>query len=449
MTPKYQVGGLSSGIDTMSIIDQFVSIQKIPIQKVQQRQALARNQISVIGDLANRVNALANAAKELSTNGVRATNITSSTSTFSATSDSAALPGSYDITVQSMAKAAKAMSGSFSSQWSAVSGADLNFSISGKTYDISIADGTSLGDVVKQINASGAPVNASIINSGAGSYLSIVNRETGYSGNDASEGLQITSTPTGSGGTDLNLNVYEQASNAVISIDGQITVERQTNTMSDVLPGVSLTLKNTGGPETLSLAADTAATTARMQSFVNAVKNVNDRIDAITANTPENEAVLAGDSTLRGLKEQIKRVVTKTISNAGTLSNLGDIGLSHDRYGALRLDTAKFQKALNADPNGVNALFSDATTGVYSALQTIADNATKPNTGILTIRSSSLNNKVKAYDKQIERMNKSAESYRTQLTQQFSAMETIMSKLKATGNYLTQQQNQLAAAGKN
>jgi len=451
MTPKYQVGGLASGIDTMSIIDQFVALQQQPIKKVQQRQSDTKTQISVLGSLASKLSALESAAKELSTNGLRATKISSTNSSFSVTSDTSALPGSYSIEVVSTARAAKAKSQQFASATAQVAGGTLGLSIQGTAYSIAIDDGTSLSDVAKKINASGAPINASIINTSTGSFLSLVNRNTGYQpGQPASSALEITETTTGSTGQPLAAAIYEAADNAQIVIDGQadLTVERADNTFSNVLPGVTITAKTAAAAETLAIASDEAASQARMQTFISGVKTVTDYIDAAMTNTKEKKGPLAGDSSLRSIKNSIGRLVSQTVSGAGAYSSLSDLGLTHDRYGALSFDSLKFNKALSNDPTSANALFPATTSGIYASVQSIVKQATDSTNGTLVTRQSSLNKTIKRYDDQIENMQRSADNYRAQLTQQFSSMESVMSKLKATGNFLTQQEK-AASAGKN
>jgi len=225
-------------------------------------------------------------------------------------------------------------------------------------------------------------------------------------------------------------------------------MESATNTITGAVPGVTLTLKAVGAPEDLEIAVDQAGSASRLKAFVDAIKNVNDRIDALTSNTTTSEGVLAADSSLRSIKEQIKRVITKTVEGSSTIKNLGDIGLSHTMYGSLTVDYTKFQKALAADPIAVNNLFSQATTGISAAIKPIVENATKASTGTLRTRQDSLNKTIRRYDEQIDRMNKSAENYRNQLTQQFSAMESTMSSMKAMSNYLSQQQAALAAGKK-
>ena len=55
MDSTFRAGGLASGLDTNSIIDQLVSIESTPLSLLRKRQTGIRTQISTLGDLASRL----------------------------------------------------------------------------------------------------------------------------------------------------------------------------------------------------------------------------------------------------------------------------------------------------------------------------------------------------------------------------------------------------------
>jgi len=169
----YQAGGLASGLDTLSIVDQFVQLQQIPIKRIQARKATVQTQISKIGDIASKVSLLASSASTLGTSGVSSTTVTSTHTSFSASADPAAAAGQYTVQVDSIARNAKFRSGAFTSSSSTVGPGTLGFSVDGTAYSLTVDSGTTLAGLASQINGLGAPISASLINAGTGTYLNI------------------------------------------------------------------------------------------------------------------------------------------------------------------------------------------------------------------------------------------------------------------------------------
>jgi len=430
----YQAGGLASGLDTLSIVDQFVQLQQIPIKRIQARKATVQTQISKIGDIASKVSLLASSASTLGTSGVSSTTVTSTHTSFSASADPAAAAGQYTVQVDSIARNAKFRSGAFTSSSSTVGPGTLGFSVDGTAYSLTVDSGTTLAGLASQINGLGAPISASLINAGTGTYLNIETTQTGYvPGSTADSALTITD------GAGLGLASVQTAQNAKVYIDG-LAVERRTNTFSDAIDNVTITAKAAGTSETLVVANDTAAATKRIQGFVDLYSDLVDTIQTLTSNTPTNKGALAGDSTVRDLLSTLGRLTTTTVPGlSGGLSTLADIGVTHSKTGAVQFDSAKLVKALQADSANVNKFFSQADTGMSAIVKSLTDRATAAETGTLSIRKSGLTTISTNYDKQVERMNRSVEAYRKQLESQFTSMETTVSGLKKIGDYLTQQ----------
>jgi flagellar hook-associated protein 2 len=66
-----------------------------------------------------------------------------------------------------------------------------------------------------------------------------------------------------------------------------------------------------------------------------------------------------------------------------------------------------------------------------------AEQMTKANTGLLSIRQKSFSEGIKRMDERITRLESSVESFRLRLVKQFSALEQSMSKLKAQNANMT------------
>jgi flagellar hook-associated protein 2 len=86
----------------------------------------------------------------------------------------------------------------------------------------------------------------------------------------------------------------------------------------------------------------------------------------------------------------------------------------------------------------VNSIFADATGGVAAALKTLNTNYTSTN-GILAARKTGIQSRIDRMDDEIVSLEARITKRRELLIAQFTAMETIVSKLKSTGDFLSRQ----------
>jgi len=446
-TPLFQVGGLASGLDTQSIIDGLTKIEQQPLDTLRTQQTDFKTQISVIGQLAGKIQALQSAAQALSTNGAVGTKATTVNTDFTATPSAQTQAGSYQVSVQSMATAAQSRTAGFTPDAvgnTMVKGGTLTMTIQGKTYDpITITDGESLADVAGAIRGLGAPVSAVVLNNGSQQFLSVTDLDTGFTGADNSTALQIAENSTGTQGQSLGFaQVGSGATNALVTVDG-LQFTRQSNTIADAIPGTTLTLKGkTNTTETLSVANDSATTALNLQNFVNAYNDIVNFISSqqtqVTSGT-DRDATLAGNSTLRSLTSDMQNMMT-SIVGSGTIRTLADIGLKTNfQDGTLTVDSGRLGTALAANPQAINQIFSDPTSGIGQAMQTLSDRYTNVVDGLFTNSSKTLSTRIKQMDNQADQMQARVDAFKANLTAQFTAMEQIVSQLKTTGNFLTQQ----------
>jgi len=448
--------GLISGIDTASIVDQLVSLESRPISLLRSRQSALKSQVSALGDIVSKLSALETAAKGLATDGVLAAKVSSSNDAFSATPGTGALDGRYGVRVDQLARAAKWRSGAFATSTSPVAGGTLALKVAGTDYGpLTIAAGTSLADVAFQIRQSGAPLSAQVLTGKDGAYLSVTARDTGYAGTDASAALALTFTPSGAGGgTEPAFAEVEGARNALFSVDG-LAFERQTNTVTDAITGVTLTLKKgailpatTGTVEDLVLSTDVDASKAKLQKFVEAYNGVMSLVQrqlAVTKST-DRGSTLAGDSSIRSLQKSLQQLLVTVVPDLPGVKSLADVGVKTARDGSLTIDGTAFSAALARDPSAIDTLFSKATTGLGAVVSSMVQAQIASGTGILTARQTGLSKTVTQMDDQAAAMQRRVEAFRTNLQRQFSAMETTLSNLKSTGSYLTAQLNSLSSS---
>ncbi len=440
--------GLISGIDTASIVDQLVSLESRPISLLKSRQSAIKSQISALGDIVSRLSALETAAKSLASDGVLAAKTTSTNDAFTATPGQGALAGRYSVRVDQLARAAKWRSGAFTGADATVAGGDLTLAVGTDSFKITIAAGTTLADVAFQIRQSGAPVSAQVLTGKDGAYLSVTTRDTGYTGTDPKAALDVTWAASGAGGgQEPGLAQVEAAQNALFTIDG-LDFERRTNTVADAIAGVSLTLKKgaiapalTGTAEDLVLSTDSDATKAKLQKFVEAYNGVMSLVQrqlAVTKDT-DRRSTLAGDSTVRSLQHSLQGLLVTEVPGLPSVRTLADVGVKTGRDGSLSIDATSFASALARDPSAIDGLFSKATTGLGQVVSDFVQGQIKATTGVLTARQTGLNKTVTSMDAQMAAMQLRVDGFRANLQRQFTAMESTLSNIKSTGQFLTAQ----------
>ena len=444
MSPIFTSTGIASGIDWGPMVDQLVTLESAPITALQQRQASYRNQISDLGTITSALASLKSAASGLGASGVLSVAATSANTAFTATPGTGASAGHYSVEVTSLASAAKARSNPYASAVAQVAGSTLTLTIQGVAYDaILVPDGAKLSDVAAAINGAGLPVNAAVLSDGTNSYLSVSARDTGFPiAGTVDDALRIDVLTTGITGTALSVNITTPALNAGFMVDG-LAYTRTTNTVSDAIPGTTLTLKSKsppGLPEDLVLDYDQAGTGSNIQKFVDAYNGVMKILQSELAVTKDSDrtTTLAGDSTVRTLQADLQHVVVSLVPG-GTFSTLAHIGISTHRDGSLSLDQTALTRALARDPTAVNRLFSDPTSGIGQVVKKLTDVYTNSATGLLTTRTSSLNGSVRSIDNEIDRMQLRIDNYKQTLIAEFTAMEAYQSQWKNIGKYLTSQ----------
>jgi len=440
MAATFSVGGLASGLDTNSLIDKLVQLESQPLTDIQNRQAGIQSQLSTIGQIVSKLQALSTASADLKNNGALVTKVASSNDSFTATPGSSATAGRYSVQVESLAQASKWRSVGFASGETLVGGT-LQLEVQGTTYDpISIADGTSLEDAAFAIRQSGAPVSAVVLNDGTHRYLSITALDTGYSPTGApSDALTVTFTPGAGSGKDPGFAEKQAAVNAVVNVDG-ISFTRQSNTVTDAIPGTTLTLESMGAAEDLVIGSDADGTQARLQKFVSAYNDVQKVIQAQLSPGPgtDRSSTLAGDGTIRNLQAKLASLITTSVG-AGGIRTLADLGVKTERDGTLSVDSTILSNAVARNGSAVNALFATASTGLGDLVDGLVTSETRIGDGLLTIRQDGLNASIKQLGAQAAAVQLRIDSFRQRLVDQFTAMESTVSNLKSIGSFLTAQ----------
>ncbi|KRE84885.1 flagellar hook protein [Rhodanobacter sp. Soil772] len=445
--------GVGSGLDVATLVSQLVAAKKAPQQnQITDQATTANTQLSALGQINAALSALQSAMASISDGSAfSARNVTSSdTDVLNATATGTAVAGSYKIEVTQLASALKASSGAFTDSSTQIGTGTLTITVGGQAMNLSI-DGSngSLASIRDAINkASDNPgVSATIVNGTDGAHLVLSGTRTG-----AANGFTVSSSGGDGGLAALNydasassgnsLTVINAASDALYTIDG-LAANSAGNSISTASDGLTLNL-STLGTSTVSVADDPSKATSALSNLVNTYNSFVGIYQNLTKYdvTSKTAGAMIGDATLNGINSTLSRIIGGSANGA----SLSSIGISLQVDGTLKLDNDKLSAALGDGGKQVGALFG-GTNGFSAQLgaqltQWVGDD------GVLAGRTDSISQQLKDLGDQQTALNTRMDSLTARYQAQFSALDTLMSKLNSTSSYLQQQFDALTNANK-
>jgi len=235
--------------------------------------------------------------------------------------------------------------------------------------NISVGSGT-LSDVVNAINSANAGVTASAVKVGENQYrLQVSSKTTGEAGR-----FSIDPSVFAAFGGPVALDAGNDALLTVGEGTGAYQIASSSNTVSDVLSGVTLELKSTSTtPVTVSVSADVAGLTEKVQKLVEAANGVLNEIKTRTAyNVTEKQgSSLTGDATVRRIQNAVVEALTGSIASS-TLGSVGLVGVSFSKEGVFTFDKTKFADKYAEDPVAVAGLFQAGGTSTDTRVSFIS-----------------------------------------------------------------------------
>ncbi|NMG76394.1 flagellar filament capping protein FliD [Aromatoleum diolicum] len=455
--------GVGSGLDIRSIISQLMAVERQPLARLESQQTSFQARLSAYGQVKSALSKLQDAAKALTTStNFSATKASIADATvLSATSSASATPGVYSIQVDKLAYAQRVASSAITEP--TVGAGDLTITFG--SYDaggaftpdgsgaktVTLAAGSTLAELRDAINAAKTGVTARVINNGTVDQLVISGDASGaakafqISGSGGLAGFSFDAgNPGGS-----TLGSIQAAQDASLTIDG-IAVTRSSNTLTDVIDGVTLNLtKGMGAATTITVARNDEVAKTAINDFVAAYNEVNKLLRDQSAYNAETKkaGTLNGDSAIRSIRNQVRDVFRDPLTGLTGATALSDIGLSFKADGSLSIDDTKLTAALADPTKNVAELFGGNGT-ISGYAKTLGDTLTSmlESDGLLTSRTDGINRSIKALDARKEALEFRLERIEARYTAQFTALDTMMASMTQTGNFLTQQLANLPGA---
>jgi flagellar hook-associated protein 2 len=289
------------------------------------------------------------------------------------------------------------------------------------TYHLDLTGNNNLTGLMNAINGAGAPGVSASITGSAGSYsLSL----TGAPGT-----LQLNDLPSR---VDLISNT-NQGSNAVFTLNDTINITRSTNTVNDVISGLSFTLqKQTTGTAsvTLALATDRTQLSTALQTLVTGYNAVVDQVNQQvgTAGGP-----LGGDMLISSISGDLQQLSSYWNTTAGSIHSLSDLGVVFDTTGHLSFSQTTFDGIPDGQiPDAFKFLGSSK-----SGLGALANNFTQlsdPLTGLIRVQEDGYDATNQELTSQISTLNARASQDQASETARLQAADALVAQLQSQQN---------------
>ena len=474
------LAGLGSSMDINSIISKLMTVERAPLDNLAKRTQKFQSELSAFGVVKGAMSNLQSAAAALAGQAdSRPVTASSSDSAIASVSAQAgATASNHDIEIIVLAQAQKLYGPAYAESNASLGSGILKIefgSTVGRTFvpksnddtlSITIpSDKTGLSDIRDAINAAHGGVSAAIVNDGTGYRLVLTASESG-----AANGMRVSVTEADGNGAGQNddcddnddngngnngqhiavglsalafdpvaahtgLEVARPAQDAVFTLDG-LRMTRPSNTVSDAVSNLTLTLNKTGGAK-ISLAEDTGAGRSALDNMVKAYNSAVSTLKSLTKydETTRTGSILLGESTVRNLQSQMRSVINGVYgNNTDSRRTLSSLGLSLQGDGTLSVNNSRYSAALGAAPDQTGRVINGAAKALSAMLDKALDSE-----GLLATRTSGIQSSIRQISDQQSRIESRMSAIEARYRAQFTALESLVSTMTSTNSYLSSQ----------
>jgi len=445
---SFSVGGLMSGINYTDLISKLMELKREPIYRLESKKSSYNDKINVYNTFSTKLSTLKGTADDLrtSTNFYEKTASTTDSTVVTASATNSAAVGTYSISITNLAYAHSIthQTGLSNKNTTTVlaQGGIFKFTINGETKTITASSDLTLEGLASEINSQTytgtVKVEATVVNTGTDaspSYKLVLTSNT----TGAQYGITINQDDS-TLDLDTNPQTLQAAQDASFSVNG-LSITRSSNTVSDVITGVTLTLKKASSSATVTVANDIDSIKAKVEAFVGAYNEV---ISYVSANSTYDIVTHVGgplnaESTSRLIVDRLSNIVTDKVSGLpDDMNALSHLGISTDyKTGRLSIDSTTLSNKLTSDLTDVANLFTTSGTGIANQIYDYIDGLTKSGAGAISVRIKGLEDLVADISNDIKNLEDRLAKEEEILTRQFVALESLLSELTSQGAFLT------------
>lgn len=438
----------ANGIDFGLILNAVMAQERLPLDNLESQKTVLKTQSTAFATLATKLGALESAAAALTADsafGARSVSTTDAT-VVAASADSGAVPGTYDIKVTELARAQVTASSSRHADTDTTAVATGgSLTIGDKT--VTLTESVTLRGLADAINGTDdIGVSATIVRSPTGYQLVLTGKDTGaasaFTVTNGLTGSTVTFTDTDSDGVsgDSAADNAMQATDASLTVNN-VEVTSATNTVTDAIPGTTLTLlrQQPDTAVTVSVTEDAGSTEDLAQAFVDAYNNL------VTFSLQQNgTSGIARDPLFRGLRNELRSVLSAAYTSGGSLDYLGQAGIEFDRTGKLTINTTLFQETLSSSPTALRDLFmgDGENEGVFSTMTATIERYTDTGALLSSMRDR-LDDQIAAMDDRLAAMEERLANRRATLQREYTAADMLIGQLNSQAGSLSSLSNSL------
>lgn len=443
--PTIRFGGMASGLPP-NIVDQLVEAEKIPIKNIEAQKGKQENRLKLVTDLEGKLSAITGTIAALaSTKGFSDMKLTSGDNNIvqGVVDPTKAVNGDWNLEVVELAQKAAAITNGFPDKDKSQIGVGyFRFHTPEGKKEVYInGDNNTLEGVAETINNAAVGVKASIFND--------------RKDPDAPFKLMISGTGTGGdnkmdyptlyfldGDQDIYFEDEREAKNGLVKVDG-FEFEIGDNKVEDIIPGVSLELKQAAPGRTVNIGVkeNQEVVSGKVKGFVDAVNAVLSFIQQQNSlgKDSDTSSTLGGDSLLRGIEQRLRNLVQNPQVGVGSeVNRLSQLGIVFNRNGVLEHNEEKFNTALMKNPAAVQRFLAGDgfNVGFIPSLRREISTVLNSAFGPVAIRKRALQDRIKQMDGQIANKERQLSIKEDNLRKKFARLEEVTSKLKSQGGAL-------------
>jgi flagellar hook-associated protein 2 len=450
--------GAGSGINTTEVVDALVEAQRAPQQQsIDRLKTKADVQISAYGLIKSSLDTLRSAFDTLNdVSDLKKFDVSSSNSAIlDGTASANAIAGDYAIAVNTLAERTVWNTNIIAAATSASpinGGAAFSFDIdqNGTVTTITVTTDTPAG-IQKAVNKARIGLTAGLIDTGNGFVVSLAG-DYGRDNDFIVQNIQNNAA--------MAASRQSTAVNADLTVNG-VTVSRAANTVSDAVPGVTMTLKAVTAAQTLTVTQDPSTLETALRNLVAVYNETEVLFDELSNGAnPDDSLVgsLRSDSSFRGIRSAIRSVLTNPSSTpSGAINYLSDIGVQFERDGSLSINESRFSEALSSQFTDIvqaltagtdnQSIFSTENAGLAGDMSVLIFSYTRT-TGSVSTTILARTEDLQKYEDDLEDLSRRMAIVKDRYVSQFSAMQAIVDEMNSTRDYLKQQLESLPFSSK-
>ena len=362
----FTVDGLVSGLDTTSIIEGALSLQRSRIDRLNVRKQSILDQKTAFSTIEGQLLGLRGTMRSV----LRTTNnafdgkvaTSSDEDAVGVSASSNAIAGTYQFRVTQLAQAHQIKSNGFESDSTEIGTGSVTIQVGARAQSIVEVDSSNntLQGLANAINSLSDDVSATIVNDGSGGatpYRLLLSSNLSGAENE----ITITSDLSGGEPIDFSGPSVQDAQDAQVQLgtgEGAITVSSNDNQFDDLIAGVNLDVFVADAEKDVRITVenDVEGVTTAVRSFVESYNeviefiNVNSRYDA----EAESAGLLLGNGSASSIQSALRNAAGSVVNGVSQdLNSLTRLGISTDQDGKLFLSSSKLEDIIAGRVEGV------------------------------------------------------------------------------------------------